>query len=476
MFRAILIKEWIKLRGFFIGIFAFWILVLGYFAYTLDYSFATIEPQSMAWYRFVHLDDKPYANLLYALLVMAAFLSLVQFITERIRNRMRILTHLPLPFWQILLMHFTIGFLFLLISYLVALCVVCALFLHYYPVPLVYTLLTDFSLYLLLALLIYWGISSLIIEKSRTKGIGKFAITILIVALTLKPETLKEFTRFYIFYSPLLSDFVYQENHGDHRFNYYSKSGESFDQKGFEEKLPFVYWRDLEIQGRLPVVINAMEFGRDELKESRLSLEYEPSFLENSKIMFQPFFNPKSAQGMILFPEEALYFASNAPRIYDFDHGFLVEKSENLGKLLSQNGVRFPIQKLFGKPTNIKPFDLGYIIIDNENNLFNLRQSDDKITIKELESLKNLNTDFIYISENRAKEFAGYLITRDSSLYLLRWDFTPIKLELDGFKHHKMRLQILSDPLGFLVRFDDGNRYFGFYFDKNFRLVNKIAL
>ena len=71
------------------------------------------------------------------------------------------------------------------------------------------------------------------------------------------------------------------------------------------------------------------------------------------------------------------------------------------------------------------------------------------------------------LSENKQKNLAGYAIDESSNIYLLDWDFGFHKLEIEGFDYKTMKFQLISDPLHYTLRFDDGVVYKVALFDKN---------
>jgi len=364
MINAILKKEWIKLRGFVLLISLVLTGVLGYFWYDLEYQFTTIEPESMMWYRFVHLEYKPYESLFYLLGFFALFLATVQFVSERVRNRVRILSHLPLGFQKLLIVHFGVGLFFLFIFWLVTFLAVGSIFSFYYPIRLIGEVFNDFLGYLLVISFVYLGIASLIIQKSKLIGRVTFILMLGVIWLIVKPDFTKEFTHYYSFYSPILKEFVYQKNNGNHNFEYKTKQGKNLTSEQYKASLPFVYWKDLDIQGKLPITIQNQSFDKTNIKKSRMSLEYRPKYLKNSRLKLFPFFNPISTDGVIRFPETALYIHDKRFELYDFDTKFLKEETKTVNQLLKAHNVNFPIKNIYGKATNMKAFDLGYFFID----------------------------------------------------------------------------------------------------------------
>lgn len=532
--QAIFKKEWIKLRWTLpaLGLAA---LGLGfYFYFRLKLDFLSVEPESMMWYRFSQLEDKPYAPLAWFYLLCAATLALVQFLPETIRNRARILLHLPIPAFQMTLYHVGMGSLFLLFPCVILCCMVLVPMSSLYPAEIVHVTLKDLLFWLLPAFGVYLGLGAAIIERKKWKRAVKlvfalgfalfflkeryeawdllgllailwlgwslydsflgikskssqtipfqlgYAVFILFIAFSGVETWQKHFSgsdeKFYIFYSPVRDTFVYQKNGIGHQFEYGTKV-ERFDKAAYEAALPFIFWKDLDIQGKLPVTIHDEVFDKERIQSSRLSLQYDPSLLETHEVALYPFFNPQSHLGVIAFPEESLVVKKDGMRVYDSETARVNEElTEKVNRLLKEADVAFPVGELWGKTTNMKPFDWGYFFKDKDGGIFNLRRQNNVISLNKFpdeEAAKKIL--FMRISENRQQNFYGYAITEDNRIFLVSYpDYELIPLPIEGFDYKKTRLQLLADPMYYLVRSDDGTLYMATLFDKNYRKLDSI--
>lgn len=539
MFNAVIKKEWIKIKYFIYALSLFSVVIVSYFWYNLNFEFATIEPKSMMWYRFAHLEQKPYYEFLYFFLLIGVVVSLAQFIPERIRNRIKIITHLPLSLKSALIIHLAVGFVFIIIVSSFLSLFIISIILFYYPIEILSVVVKDLFFFFLGTLIVYLGISSAIIDKSPLIGGIKFFVSILaiftffkirfelldlgflfvIVVLffvvldsfySIKEQRLQSnifkisvfvsllfivfttfniyqnkyattFSKYYIFYSPTLKEFVFQKNFGDHRFEYTSQSGTKFDQKRYESTLPFVYWRDLDIQGLLPLDIDDEMFDKQIIQNSRLSFSYEPKYLMKKELELYPLINPQSTLGMIRFPSEALVFSDTKVRIYESDHddhdeGCEEDLNKELQTLFRAYDVSMPIKQIYGKATNMKPYDLGYFIIDNKDRLFNLNRADDVLHLKELKS-PDTKLAHIEISENRQRKLGGYAIDEKNNFYIIDYETLEFKeVKVENFDYKTMRLQLYSDPKYYLIRYDDGTNYYARVFDKEFNFIDGIVV
>jgi len=525
MFKSIFSKEWLKIKFYFILLLCLVCISQIYFFVNISFDFSVIEPESMLWYKFAHLYEKPYFSFVYLYLIIGLVVSFVQYIPERIHNRIKIMAHLPLKLRDSLYSHLFIGIIFIAILCLILSLSLILIMNEFYPDVIIKIILKDTVVYSVLSVVLYLGISAVILEKKPLLTALKFIFVSIIVFSFLKEQytlndivlvvflffmpflvldsfysikeqrltsiyfrfciflvTLlllyigyltynnnykKEFNKYYIFYSNIINDFVYQKNYGKHKFEYGIKNSSSFSRAIYESYLPFVYWRNLDIQGKLPLDINKNIYSKKIIKTSRLGFSYHPEFLKDLEVNLYPLFNPLSHKGMIKYPEEMFIISSNGAVVYNFDEGVSQKLTQELNIKLLNNNFSFPAKHIWGKPTNMKPFDKGYLVLDNKSNLFNIQRDNSIIRVIKVNYPKNINLKFMKISENKQKKLAGYAIDSQSNFYLLDWNFNFNKIDLPNFDYKKMKLKLISNPINYLIRYDDSSSYYAVSFKKN---------
>jgi len=529
MIGAIIKKEWLKFRYFFIVLMLFLVALGVYFSYRLDFLYHSIEPHTMMWHKFNHFGEKPYAPLYWVFVFLGAFVATVQFVFERIKNRVKIMTHLPLRSGHVIGLHLIVGIIYLLLFISVIWMFVTVTFVTLYPPQIVQIALQDLLFYTFAGIGVYLMLSSAILEKTVTvfalKLLACVAVTLvfyknvystndivsvllvaaafvlvidsfytvksrrihplllaasasLIIAITAhnayqsyKTRFAQEFNRYYIFYSSVLQDFIYRKNYPGHRFEYFDATGREYEKTRYEAMLPFVYWRNLKMQNALPIRMQNQSFEETKIKQSALALSYHPRDLKANEIQMFPFFNPNSTKGMIPFPTQMLIFTNKTLKTYEEDVT-LGLTHQKLQEVFKKADFSHPVKKVWGNATNMKSYDLGYMLLDNKSRLFNLAQADSTLHFKEISYPKSATLVHIKLSENETNEIIGYAIDSNSNLYLLnKDDFAFKKLPLKGFDYMSMQLQIIANPLFYTVRFDDGKRYGALAFDKS---LNKL--
>lgn len=534
MFQQIIKKEWLKLKFYFFILLFIIVVNLFYFGFNINFSFETIEPESMMWYKFAHLEDKPYFYLSYFFIIIGIVIAFAQFLPEKIQNRIKIMVHLPLEMKESLSYHLLIGS--LIVGILSTIFSICLLFilLNYYPDLIVQIAFKDTIAYSFAAIVVYIGFASAIIEKNLSLSFFKLFFTLLFISSFFKNEyyiydtlwlaifivmffltldsfySIKqqrlsstfykislfivlismliitfqqykknyshEFNKYYIFYSNILNDFVYQKNFGEHQFEYGIKDKISFNRITYESYLPFVYWKNLDIQNKLPIVINSRTYDKKIIKNSRLSFSYNSKLLEPLEAKLYPLFNPQSDKGSISFPEEMFTINAKSALVYDYDNGISNELSDQLNSLLKIQNFNYPALNIWGKATNMKPYDKGYLILDSKQNLFNLKRYNNKFEVSKVQYPKDISLAFMRLSENKQRILSGYAIDTQSNFYLLDWNFRFIQLDLQNFNYKTMKLKLISNPINYLIRYDDGKNYYAVVFDKKFQMLQQLHI
>lgn len=178
MIKSILLKEWNKTKLYFYSLILLMISMLVYFAYNLKFEFETIEPETMMWYRFVFLDFKPYEYFKWIFFLNASVIALAQFLPERIKNRVKILTHLPLSLSKVLALHVGVGFAFLVLISTIFIFTCSGILGFYYPNVIINVFYIDSFFYAFGAMIFYLGLTSAVLEKRLKIAILKLFVSL----------------------------------------------------------------------------------------------------------------------------------------------------------------------------------------------------------------------------------------------------------------------------------------------------------
>jgi len=283
----------------------------------------------------------------------------------------------------------------------------------------------------------------------------------------------------YVFYSAPKKQFMYKQHLGYHHFLYGNSKGEKLSLKEYEKALPFIYWRNLEIQKKLPILLDGIFYDKDTIKKARQSFKFSyKNVNENiNQISLYPLFNPSSKKGIISFPN--LMFNLNKDfAIYDSeDNKKNVALSNEYTLALKKKGFTFPAKIIAGKTTNMKPLDEGYFVLDNKNKLFHFKRYDNQLFIQNVFYDPKIKIAEIKIAESRKKEFYGLIIDKNNKAYVLMYkNYELIKLPLKYYDSKTMKLEIYANAINKLLRYKDEKHVYAVAFDKNFSYLDEFKV
>ena len=278
-----------------------------------------------------------------------------------------------------------------------------------------------------------------------------------------------------LFYSPTHKNFVYKEIKIAHRFQYGDETGKTYNRKDVEELLPFLYWKNLDKMGKLPITIDGKAYDEDIIKKSRQSFELIPRMFpdKHPQIQFYPLFGTKRDVALLKFPKEMFRITGNRIEFVTASTNTIDEHlSEMFTNALINNGFVFPAKLIAGKTTCMKPFDEGYFIVDSKNSVFHLKRVDNRPVCIKTPIPENIGIRNIRISENNRREFYGTLLTDSGKLYLISYDnYRLIPLPLKNYDPDTMDLKMLVDPIYRTITYSDGNTIYAVVTDNHYKPI-----
>ncbi|MCG8553142.1 MAG: DUF4857 domain-containing protein [Desulfobacterales bacterium] len=293
----------------------------------------------------------------------------------------------------------------------------------------------------------------------------------------------------HLFYSPVSQDFILKEKivgkvppaarriAEDHHSNIaYIKAGGTYvPRKTFERHLPFIYYKNMEIWGLLPITLDGRTFDKHTIKANRRVMELKARDIagRSPDVPFFPLLESNPGQARLIFPEDRFRMTDTAMEFINADTNTLDTVLTKMYTItLKKKGFAFPARSVNGKFTVLKPFDEGVFIVDHDYRVFHIKRVDDKPLIKQTPIPPDLKIRAIKISENKQKQFYGLALAQDGRIFLLGYDnyrLTPIPLA--GYAPDRMDLKLIFNPLYCTAVYSDETTIRAVAMDNNFTLV-----
>lgn len=255
----------------------------------------------------------------------------------------------------------------------------------------------------------------------------------------------------HMFYSPVEADFVYREHRGHHDFTYASAGGKTFDRQGFEKTLPFIYYRNMDLWGLLPIEIDGIRYDKSSIRDARQVFELKSREItdRHPEIPVYALLDSDPGRAGLSFPEDVFRMTPHAMEFVNVDVN-RVDPALTVAftTALNDAGFTFPAGLVAGKQTILKPFDEGVFITDATGALFHVKRKGDEPFIMRTPVRQDIGVRALKVIENDAGRFLGLLLTRDNALYLLETKgYGLLPLPTDGYDPDRMDYKLIVNPV-----------------------------
>lgn len=269
----------------------------------------------------------------------------------------------------------------------------------------------------------------------------------------------------HLLYSPVTRRFIYKEKiigpvpdaavikAEDHHSEiaYRDTDGTYYTRVEFEKNLPFIYYKNMELWGLMPLALSGRTFDKAAIKKNRQVLELKPGEIDDRhpQTRMWPLLESNPGQARLVFPEDRFRMTADAMQFVNADTNTVdTDLTAVFTRALKEKGFAFPARSVNGKFTILKPFDEGVFMVDADYRVFHLKRRDGRPIVVRTPIDPALKTRHIKIVENRRREYYGLLLADDDSLYLLTCDnYRPIRLPLEDYDPDRMDFKLLVNPL-----------------------------
>ena len=279
-----------------------------------------------------------------------------------------------------------------------------------------------------------------------------------------------------VFYSPITNNFLI-EKISDKNYYWENEKGERFTREEGDSLLPLQNYRILAMKGKLPDSLRGHKLDIDEIRLNNIYLQVKPYYLDTPSIPLYPLFESKPARFKLEIPE---YYFRIKDRI-EFISARTNELNDSLSavynKALIDAGFQFPAYKVFGNPTTRKPFDEGYFIIDNNDNIFQLKRIHNRPFCANLHIPSSIKPEWLIVREMSLKEFYALIISSDNNLYLITYDdFRLQPLPVKGYNPLSDILKLYGNLFYRTINIVSKTKNSTFVADRNYTLLDTLTV
>lgn len=268
----------------------------------------------------------------------------------------------------------------------------------------------------------------------------------------------------HLFFSPVSKKFIYTEKAAEHDpaaaakaedhhadIVYKDQDGVYHDRLEFERLLPFIYYRNMELRGYLPLELDGRTFDKDTIREERRVLELPARAIGKNTPSegVWPLFESEPDQAGLVFPDDRFRMTDSAMEFINADYNTVdPDLTQRFTDALKHAGFVFPASLVAGNFTILKPYDDGVFIVDAENSVFHVKRVKGEAVAFRTPIPREIAPVHIMVAESSRKGFRAVMLARDNSIWLVpAQGYDALRLPLEGYDPSGMDFKIIFDPL-----------------------------
>jgi len=266
----------------------------------------------------------------------------------------------------------------------------------------------------------------------------------------------------HLFYSPVRTAFVYREHRGNHDFTYADQHGETFDRRTFETQIPFIYYRNMDLWGLLPLTIGGRSFDAAAMRAARQVFELKAAEIADRapSIPVYPLLESDPGRARLQFPEDVFRMTAERMEFLNVDTSRIdPDLTALFTDALVAEGFTFPARLVAGKPTILKPFDDGYYFVDAGGAVFHVMRIDGQPHVERTPIPAEIGRAIrhIKVTENERRDVRALVLTMDDRLFLMRGEgFALTPLPTTHYDPDTMDYKLLVNPVAPTAVYGDG--------------------
>ncbi len=278
-----------------------------------------------------------------------------------------------------------------------------------------------------------------------------------------------------ILYSPITEKFLLFDSFGENKFT--DENGTAYSRSEFEALEPIFYYRQLINDQKMPDSVRGHKIDISEIKLNNFRIRITPDNIKIPTIPLLPMFESQSGRTNLAMPEDNFRITDSRMEFIDcYSNTIDEEKSDFFTEALKKAGFVFPAKAIYGNPTTRKPFDEGYFIVDNADQVFHVKMVKGMPFCKNINVPKGFKVKSMNIAESLLREFYGLIIDENDQLYLISYDnYKLVNIYNKGYNSKTTTMVFRGDLFFRSLQLVNSDSVVVFMYDKNYKVIDRYS-
>ncbi len=281
----------------------------------------------------------------------------------------------------------------------------------------------------------------------------------------------------FVYYSSIEKAFVTMEfdEVKEKLIRYNLKTNKEYTSSELDSVLPMFYYRQLLSESRMPKEIHGVPIDVKQIRSKSFFYRMSPYNKNKPSVPLYTLFESISGRVNLQPPGDFFRLTDKIEFLNPESNSVIKEKSRKFNYVFNARNFKFPAKIVAGNPSERKPYDEGYFILDSNNEIFHLKMVNGKPFLKNINMPENIKPVFIEVQEPKDHSFYAFVFDENNDLYIITTNnYAFQKITCPKFNIDKDKLKIMTNPLYWNIEVKTENKKEYFAIDaKTKKLVDK---
>lgn len=230
-------------------------------------------------------------------------------------------------------------------------------------------------------------------------------------------------------------------------------AGRRWSREQRDSLMPEIYANQLSSKGLMPDSIKGIEMTPRNIRMNRWTFSSFPRNFNRDVPAVYPLMESMPARFDLEEPKVVLTMYGGV-EITDIATNTIDSvKTQRFARMFAEKGFQFPARAAHANITTRKAYDNGYLIIDDDHNLYHLKMQVNRPSMAKIELPDGMIPTQVFVVENADKMLYGFVATENGDFYALTRDnYELIRLPGIKFNPYTDRLTILKGLFSWVIK------------------------
>ncbi len=221
-----------------------------------------------------------------------------------------------------------------------------------------------------------------------------------------------------------------------------------------DSALPFFYYRQLSMNGRLPDSVLGLPFELKEVQRNNFIFRSQAKRLNTPVPALYFLMESAPRRGELYMPSDIFRSTAHGLEFIDMQTNTIIpDKSQQYTELLLGRGFEFPIADISFELSTKKEYDEGFLMVDSKGGLFHLKQVQGQPYLAKIEVPSDMSIQKVAITEFPNRRGLGFVVDQNNTIWALEHEGYKLhKTGITGFDPHTDNLTIIGNQIDWTVQ------------------------